>query len=191
MPRHATPEVDTDSAWMTNVGPWMATGGARRAIGSVIGRRRVAVRTQSTARFLCSLALALWLGGCAGSIAQRGNLPDPERLQQIEIGRHGRGEVAEILGSPSTIGAFSDKRWYYISRRTSRLAFLKPEILDQRVVVVDFDDEGTVRSIRELTADDRREIDLVDRKTPTAGQSITVVQQILGNVGRFNKPPGK
>ncbi|MFQ5956031.1 MAG: outer membrane protein assembly factor BamE [Kiloniellales bacterium] len=143
------------------------------------------------ARLVCSLCLALWAAGCTGTINQRGNLPDPERLQEIEIGRHGRLEVADILGSPSTIGSFSDKRWYYISRRTSRLAFLKPEILDQRVVVIDFDDDGIVRSVRELTADDRREIEMVGRTTPTAGQSITVVQQLLGNVGRFNKPPGK
>ncbi len=143
---------------------------------------------KSMARLACGLGLAVWLAGCTGTVSQRGNLLDPDRLQEIEPGRHDRQQVAEILGSPSTIGTFSDKKWYYISRRTSRLAFLEPKILEQRVIVVTFDDSGVVENVRELTVEGRREIELVGRTTPTAGQGITVVQQLLGNIGRFNKP---
>ncbi len=143
---------------------------------------------KSMARLACGLGLAVWLAGCTGTVSQRGNLLDPDRLQDIEPGRHDRQQVAEILGSPSTIGTFTDKKWYYISRRTSRLAFLEPEILDQRVIVIIFDDSGVVESVREMNVEDRREIELVGRTTPTAGQGITVVQQLLGHIGRFNKP---
>lgn len=142
----------------------------------------------SMARLVCRLGLVMWLAACAGNVDQRGNLLDPDRLKEIEPGRQDRQQVADILGSPSTIGTFSDKKWYYISRRTSRVAFLEPEILDQRVIVITFDDGGAVKDIRELNAEDRREIEMVGRTTPTAGQGITVVQQLLGNIGRFNKP---
>ena len=143
---------------------------------------------KSMARLACGLGLAVLLAGCTGTVSQRGNLLDADRLLDIEPGRHDRQQVSHILGSPSTIGTFTDKKWYYSSRRTSRLAFLEPKILEQRVIVVTFDDSGVVESVRELTVEDRREIDLVGRTTPTAGQGITVVQQLLGNIGRFNKP---
>jgi outer membrane protein assembly factor BamE (lipoprotein component of BamABCDE complex) len=135
------------------------------------------------------LAAALsWLAACTGTIDQRGNLPDPERLQEIQPGVHGRQDVADIIGSPSTIGTFSDSKWYYISRRTSKLAFLEPKILDQRVIVIDFDDSGVVNDIVEYTSEDGQEIQIVSRTTPTAGQKLSVVKQLFGNIGRFNKP---
>ncbi len=143
---------------------------------------------KSMARMACGLGLAIWLAGCAGTVDQSGNLLDPERLQEIEPGRQSREEVAEILGSPSAIGTFSDRKWYYISRQTSRLAFLERKILESHVVVITFDDDGIVESIHELNAEDRREIDMVSRTTPTAGQGMNVVQQLFGNIGRFNKP---
>ena len=135
---------------------------------------------------VCAGALAIAVLGCAPRVDTRGNLLDPEVLADIKPGKQSRGEVAEILGSPSTIAAFDQETWYYISKRTETLAFFEPEINDRRVVVVRFDAKGIVADLKYLGLEDGRVVNLVDRETPTAGNEITFLQQIFGNVGRFS-----
>jgi hypothetical protein len=37
-----------------------------------------------------------------------------------------------------------------------------------------------------LTMDDARQIEMVDRRTPTAGNELGFLRQIFGNLGRFD-----
>lgn len=135
-------------------------------------------------------ASALVLAGCTGRVAVRGNLPDAERLAEVVPGEISRDEVSEILGSPSSVAAFDGETWFYVSEKTETLAFLKPKIVERKVIVVSFDDEGMVEEVRELGIDDAKQIDPVDRKTPTSGNEFTFMDQLIGNFGRFNSPGG-
>lgn len=127
------------------------------------------------------------LAGCSPRVDQRGNLPDPDAVLQVQPGIHDRTQVAEILGSPSTIGTFDDQTWYYISKRTETLAFLEPDVVDQEVLVVKFDDTGVVSDMRVYGLEDGRLVEPVGRETPTSGNELTVLQQLLGNLGRFTE----
>ena len=142
-------------------------------------------------RNLTVVLAALALAGCAtaATVAQRGNVPDPERLEQLKPGDT-KDSVVQLIGSPSTIGTFSDKRWYYISRRTEKIAFFNPNTIDQQVVEVQFDEQDKVLEVKKLNLADAKDVDIVQRSTPTAGKSITVFDQLLGNIGKFNKGSG-
>jgi outer membrane protein assembly factor BamE (lipoprotein component of BamABCDE complex) len=59
------------------------------------------------------------------------------------------------------------------------------------VVEVLFDEQDKVLEVKKLNLGDAQDVDVVDRKTPTAGKTITVFDQLLGNIGRFNKGSGK
>ena len=131
--------------------------------------------------------LAIGLGACVASVDQRGNLPEPEKIAQIQPGSTTRDQVVKILGTPSSTGVFNDKSWYYISRKTSRVAFLDPDVLDQQVFVVNFDGRGVVNGIDHKELKDGREIEMVPGATPAPGRELTFVEQVLGNIGRFNK----
>ena len=122
---------------------------------------------------------------CAPRVATRGNSADAERLAQIEPGRHGRVEVAEILGSPSSTSVFDNEIWYYISQRTETFAFFEPKVSERRVVIVAFDRQGKVSEIRIVGLEKGRLIEPVDRVTPTEGKKLTFFEQILGNFGNF------
>ncbi|MGQ0676751.1 MAG: outer membrane protein assembly factor BamE [Rhodospirillales bacterium] len=135
------------------------------------------------------LLAALALGACAPSVAQRGNVPDAEKLAEIKAG-DSKDKVVQTIGSPSTIGTFSDKRWYYISRKTEKFGFFDPKTVDQQVVEVLFDQEDKVQEVKKLNLNDAYDVDLVGRSTPTAGKSVTVMDQLFGNIGRFNKGAG-
>ena len=135
-------------------------------------------------------ALAAGLTACTGRVDTRGNLADPEVASQITPGESTRGTVEDLLGSPTTIATFNDQTWYYIGRKTEKFAFFEPEVLEQQVVAIHLDPSGVVDDVKIYGPADAREIELVDRATPTAGKELSVLQQIFGNLGRFNTDGG-
>jgi outer membrane protein assembly factor BamE (lipoprotein component of BamABCDE complex) len=147
----------------------------------------------TTSRILPRLAVLLAttataLGACSPRIDQRGNLVDPDAALAVQPGVQTKDQVAQLLGTPSTRATFDDKTWYYISKRTETTAFFPPDVTDQQVLVVKFDDADLVETVKIYGMNDAYEIDPVGRTTPTYGQELTILQQLFGNIGRFTKP---
>ena len=130
-------------------------------------------------------ALALTLSACSPTMNNHGNIPAQELVNSIRIGINNREQVSSMLGTPSTIATFDQEAWYYVGARTSRIAFFEPELLERKILVVRFDKKGVVRQVERLDKNHGREIQVVDRKTPTRGKELTIFEQLLGNVGRF------
>ena len=110
-------------------------------------------------------------------------------MSEITPGEQTREDIADILGSPSSIGNFDGETWFYISEKTATLAFFEPEVTERQVVVLTFDKKGVVSSVQKLGIGDGKLLDPVDRETPTEGNQITIMEQLLGNIGRFNNAP--
>ncbi|PZQ44705.1 MAG: outer membrane protein assembly factor BamE [Micavibrio aeruginosavorus] len=133
------------------------------------------------------LALAALAGtACTPTEATRGNIVEDYRIAEITPGVSTRNNVLKSLGSPSTQAPFDENVWYYIGQKTEQTGIFDPKVVDKKIVVVAFNQDGIVQSIDKVNAD---EIDVprVRRKTPTSGNEITVLEQLIGNVGRFNK----
>jgi outer membrane protein assembly factor BamE (lipoprotein component of BamABCDE complex) len=128
------------------------------------------------------IVLAALLSGCEPTIANRGNIIDPEKLSEIKAGASTREEVAANLGTPTIVSTFDDKIWYYAGRQTEQYSFLDPEIMKQKVIEVKFDDQGVVTTIDNLDLSKEKDIDPVDRETPTYGNDDTFIKQLLGNL---------
>jgi outer membrane protein assembly factor BamE (lipoprotein component of BamABCDE complex) len=143
-------------------------------------------RTQLAAA-LAGGILSAALAACVPSVDQRGNLPEPEKIAQIQPGTTTRDQVVKVLGTPSSTGVFDDKSWYYISRKTKQVAFLDPDVLDQQVYVVNFDGRGVVQSVDHKDLKDGRDIAPAPGATPAPGRELTFLEQVLGNIGRFNR----
>jgi outer membrane protein assembly factor BamE (lipoprotein component of BamABCDE complex) len=129
--------------------------------------------------------LASALAACSPTVDTRGNIAETDRLSLIQPGVTTQEEVAGILGSPSSVGTFDPNVWYYIGQRTEKTAFFHPDIVERKVVVLHFDQQGVVRDVGTLDKADGQEIALVERSTPTAGKELGFFEQILGNIGRF------
>jgi len=125
---------------------------------------------------------------CAPNISTHGHRFDAAALARVEPGNSSQNDVMQLLGSPSTLATFDDRTWYYISQRSERHSFYFETVVSQDVVAIVFDDQGTVSAINRNGLDSALDIDLVDRETPTAGNELTVLEQFLGNIGRFNPP---
>ena len=132
------------------------------------------------------VALSVSLSACNVSrIDTRGNLPDPERVTELKPGEATKDDIVDSLGSPSSINTFGNETWYYISEKTETIAFLRPQVLQRNILIVEFDKKGQMAQIVSLGLDAGREITQVKRVTPTFGQELTVLDQILGNFRRF------
>jgi outer membrane protein assembly factor BamE (lipoprotein component of BamABCDE complex) len=143
---------------------------------------------KAIAAALCAGTL---LASCAATVDNRGYVPNPQALEKVKPGSQTRGDVAEILGTPSSVTPFSDDTWIYIQRKTETVAFFQPKVLEQNVVVVDFDDAGLVREVRRYTLEDGKFIDPVTRKTPAPGKELSLMEQLVGNIGRFSQREGR
>ena len=132
--------------------------------------------------------LALAGAACAARQDHRGALIEDEKVAAIQNGRHSRADVAALMGSPSSISTFPQRieTWFYISKDTSTWAFLAEEVIDQRVVAIDFDTDGRVQDVRHYGMKDGKKIDISDRVTPTKGREFGLLEQLFGNIGRFN-----
>jgi len=132
------------------------------------------------------VSLALLAGACSPAIDNRGYVPDKEALERLKPGAQTRNDVADLLGTPSSVTPFSDSTWIYIQSKTSTLAFFQPRVLEQNVVVVDFDDAGIVQDVRRYALEDGKLVDPVSRTTPAPGKELSFLEQLVGNIGRFN-----
>jgi len=137
------------------------------------------------ASILLLAAFGLAAAGCNTPVQVRGHVTEPESIEAIKEGEYTEEDVLALLGTPSTVSTFDDRKWYYIGYRSSQFAFELPEVLERNVLAVSFNDSGVVDGKEVFSREDGRDIDFVSRVTPTEGRDFTILQQILGNMGRL------
>jgi outer membrane protein assembly factor BamE (lipoprotein component of BamABCDE complex) len=149
-------------------------------------------RTRSLARAsaltLTALLAAFTLASCGPPTDLRGNSPEKKLLASIKPGVTDKASVTKLLGSPSSVATFDADTWYYISQETRNVAFFKPELQDEKVVTISFNNKGIVQKIAYLGMQDHREIEPNPDKTPAPGREFTLIEQLIGNFGRFSAP---
>jgi outer membrane protein assembly factor BamE (lipoprotein component of BamABCDE complex) len=148
--------------------------------------RRAAKAPRPLSMLLLGSFLAL--AGCTKDIDPRGNLPTADALAQLAIGEQTRQDVQGLLGTPATTAVFDDETWYYISSNTTQYAFYKTHELDRQVFVVSFNDRGILKDVRKYEMKDGHVVTPVGRETPTKGREYSIIEQLLGNIGRFSGP---
>lgn len=138
-----------------------------------------------------SLAIAMAtavfaLSACSPTVANHGYSLDQESIAKIEPSRSSRQQVLQLLGSPSLLSTFDDDAWYYVSQRTEKISFYQEGVVEQDVITVLFNDQNIVEAVDRYGLEQTAAIVPVDRVTPTAGASPSVLKQFIGNIGRFS-----
>lgn len=135
------------------------------------------------ARVLTVTVLLALAAGCAREIDVHGYAPAPAEVAEIQVGQDTRSSVRQKIGRPSVTGVFTPDSWYYVSTEIENYLFYEPKVASRRVVAVTFDQNDLVASVNEYGMEDGRVVDLATRTTPTLGRELTILQQILGNIG--------
>lgn len=138
-------------------------------------------------KFQLVIIASLALAACSPKVETGGYIRDGDVKASITPGVTTRDEVSAMLGSPSARSSFGAETWYYVTNRKETYGFLKPEVVEQDVLRIEFDSGGVVSSAKGYTREDGQDIEMARRVTPTEGHELGFFEQIMGNIGRFNK----
>jgi outer membrane protein assembly factor BamE (lipoprotein component of BamABCDE complex) len=136
-----------------------------------------------------ALLLSLLVAGCSFFQAQpqlRGNRVDADQLKELVPGTSTRADVTALIGSPTARATFDDNTWIYVSEVTRSRIGRVQGVLSQEVVKLTFNDQGVLQDVKRLDKNDGIPISMVARTTPSPGTEASFLQQLFGNIGRFN-----
>ena len=131
--------------------------------------------------------LALTIGACLGfdEEVQRGYVVDDKLLAQVKTGEAAE-KVLSVMGTPSTTSTVGGDAWYYVSQKVEqKLEFMRPQIVDQRVLAVYFTKQKKVEKIANYGIEDGKVFDFISRTTPTGGAEQGFLRNMLKNLLRF------
>ena len=137
-------------------------------------------------KFLFSILLCLFFTlniSCVNTKVVNGQLPDADLLSALKIGKDKKNVVEKILGSPSFEGELGDNSIYYVLSVSSKIAFMNPKLVDQKVLQVKFDKENTLEKVMLFRKDDVENIVMSAKTTKTAGKKTGFLEQLISNIG--------
>ena len=112
-----------------------------------------------------------------------GYVVDETALSTVKPGQDAQ-KVLEVLGTPSTVSTVGSQTWYYISQDTTRtFMFDKPEIVNQRVIAVQFTKAMRVEKLANYGMQDGVLFDFLSNTTPTGGNELTFIRQLMRAAG--------
>ena len=138
-----------------------------------------------------ALALGyLSVAGCAPISTYSGFQAIESDPKEVKVGVDTKSTVRGKLGSPSTTSTFDPNIWFYMNQIKQRIAFRRPQVIARNVTAIAFNkDTEQVVSVHTYTLKDGKVIAYNDRETPTRGREMTILEQMLGTVGRGSMLP--
>ena len=130
-------------------------------------------------------------GACAPITSYSGfQTVDADPAKDVALDADTKSTVRAKLGSPSATSTFDPNVWFYMNQIKERVAFRRPRIVARHVTAIAFDkDSEKVTAVNNYTLKDGRVIAYNEHETPTRGRQLTILEQILGTVGRGSMLP--
>lgn len=138
---------------------------------------------------LFPLLLLPALAGCAIFSSRphyRGNAVSDRQLKQLTPGVSTEADARALLGSPTLRETFNDHDWLYVSQITKRRIGQTQGVLRQHVVVLHFNQQGVLASIRGVSGKQAVNVAMTGGHTPAPGGHASLFQQLVGGVGHYN-----
>lgn len=140
-------------------------------------------------QILFTICLITSLTACTPTVETRGNLISEHRQEQIQPVTSTKYDVSQLWGPPTLVSPFDEKTWYYVGKTTEVMGVFKEEVIKQQIIKVKFDNNYFVAELDIIDPSQAKDVDFVERTTATAGKDFTILQQLVGNLGKFNSVP--
>ncbi|MGN7868736.1 SmpA / OmlA family protein [Paracoccus haematequi] len=137
-----------------------------------------------TALVLAFVAV-LGLAACAPVYRNHGFIPAPEDLSQVVVGQTTVDELQGLIGRPSAQGLLTGSGWYYVGSRWRHYGPMEPREVSREVVAVSFAPSGVVTNVERFGLERGRIVTLSRRVTEGSVTEISLIGQLLGNLGNF------
>ncbi|MGZ3217660.1 outer membrane protein assembly factor BamE [Paracoccus sp. T5] len=140
-----------------------------------------AIRSLMTLAFLAVLGLA----ACTPIYRNHGYVPPETELAQVAVGQTTMDDLPGLIGRPTAQGLLTGSGWYYVGSRWRRMGAAAPEEIDRQVVAISFAEGGVVSNVERFGLERGRVVTLSRRVTDGSVTEISLVGQLLGNLGNF------
>lgn len=125
------------------------------------------------------------LAACAPVYRNHGFVPPETDLAQVVVGQTTQDELQGLIGRPSAQGLLTGSGWYYVGSRWRHYGALEPREINREVVAVSFDPNGVVSNVERFGQERGRVVVLSRRVTEGSVTEISLIGQLLGNLGNF------
>lgn len=134
---------------------------------------------------ICGFCCLLLLASCSHETRVTGFPFNAYRMSELAPEKSTKEDLRRVLGSPSHIPPFHPQRWYYVYREVEQVAFLDPETTKQTVLAFDFDSNDKIKDVFLYTKGDRANFNMVARITPSRGETLSFLDQLLSSGARL------
>lgn len=150
--------------------------------GNLAGMSRVGLQV----RRIAALMLLCAVGACTPLFENHGYAPEDRDLDTVVVGQTTRDQLPDLIGRPSSSGVLNASGWYYVQSRWRTFAFKAPVEIDRQVIAISFADSGTVSNVERFGLQDGKVVALSRRITESNIKGISLIRQLLSNVGRIS-----
>lgn len=130
------------------------------------------------------IATFLLLGACSNVVQTHGRLIEGAELEKVQIGTTTRADIISLFGQPSFEGAFNSGRIYYNQQTMLQKVAGLNTTQSRELIMFSFDENNMLLDVE--IKDEKSDISIAtsERKTPTPGENLTVIDQIFSNLRR-------
>jgi len=130
--------------------------------------------------------LLIALNACVSKVDKRGYMFDMSDHNLLQEGITSKERVLKIMGSPTLISDLdSDEAWIYYAEDLKRLLFFKPDIISRDVLVVRFNEVGTIRELNRIDLnDEEKQLQFAANFTNVESRKIGFLKSLFSNVGQ-------
>ena len=132
------------------------------------------------------LILVILVTACEAKITTHGRLIEPVELEKLELGVTTQAETIAILGPPSFEGAFNSGRLYYNNKKMEKNVGGETLTIERELIVLIYDSNNRLEGVEMRDKNSDKEIVKLEAKTPTPGNTLTIVDQLFSNLRRKN-----
>ena len=132
------------------------------------------------------LILMVVVSACEAVTSTHGRLIEPAELDRLELGATTQAETIAILGPPSFEGAFNSGRLYYNNQRMAKRVGGETLTIERELMIFIFDNNDRLQGIEIRDKNSDKKIVKLESKTPTPGDTVTIIDQIFSNLRRKN-----
>ena len=130
--------------------------------------------------------LIIVVSGCEAITTTHGRLIEPAELDRLELGATTQAETIAILGPPSFESAFNSGRLYYNNQKMEKRVGGETLTIERELIIFIFDSNSRLQGIEIRDKNSDKKIIKLESKTPTPGDTVTIVDQMFSNLRRKN-----
>lgn len=133
------------------------------------------------------LLISVFTASCAPHITKHGYIFESDNLQMISEGVTDKEAVLKIMGSPTIVSDvdYRDESWIYYSEDVKSFLFFKPEIIDRKILLVEFNNEGTIKNLQKISfLDDSKTMKFTSDFTTVNNHKVGFFKSLFDNVGQ-------